>query len=338
MKGSKKLFKNSVNTLTVTLLTTLINLSGCANQKNLKSTELMENKRIMSDAYEKVFNQNNPDELENIFSEEYVAHHPIAPFKGLEILKQQVTYANNALSGYNIDVHDIFSERNMVVSRFTVRGKHVAPFFNIPGTGKSLRITGMLFTRIEDNKIVEEWEYFDQIGILQQLDVIKSVRNSPIPALTRIKSQEFEWGKPLLTKVSPNTENCMQSNKSLIYKMVDNLWNKGKKSAFSTFFSNKFRIHAPNIPDIKNLNNFKNYWGKIQRSTMKFNISIDDIIAEGNIVAIRLATQCVLKTTKKQISTGGIAILKIVNSRIVECWLTADIIGLYKQLGILPAQ
>jgi steroid delta-isomerase-like uncharacterized protein len=318
----------------------LASVSGCFSQTNTTPAEPMEdklekNKKIMSNAYEKVFNQNNPDEVENLFSTKYVVHHPVAPFKGLDILKQQVSYANNALAGYHIDVHDIFSENHKVVSRFTVRGKHVDTFFNIPATGKSLIITGMLFTHIKDNKIAEEWEFFDQIGILQQLGALRSVPDSPIPALTRTTSHEFEWGQSSLTKISSSR---LKTNKSLIYQMVDEVWNKRIEAAFAIYFSDKFIIHAPNLPDIKNRIDIKHYWTKIGTGTNNFNITINDMIAESNIVAIRLSNQFDNLATGKQIVTGGIAIFKIANSKIVECWLSADMTGLYKQLSILHSQ
>ncbi len=320
----------------------LIISSACFSQDNKDSTDSIEkkldqNKKIMSDAYEKVFNQNNPDLVEKIFSEKYVVHHPVAPFKGLETLKQQVTYANSALAGYHIEVHDIFSENNKVVSRFTVRGKHVDSFFNIPATGNLLIITGMLFTHIEDNKIVEEWEFFDQVGILQQLDAIESDPDSPVPALTRSSSVEFEWGQPLL-KTATTTSAPLKTNKSLVYKMVDELWNKRIDSNVSTYFSDEFIIHAPNMPDLRQRADLESYWKRIEKETSHLKVKIEDIIAEDNTVAIRLSSQFDHIPTEKKMTTGGIAIFKIKDSKIVECWLSGDIMGLYQQLSILPSQ
>ncbi|MCG8381270.1 MAG: ester cyclase [Gammaproteobacteria bacterium] len=333
------LSKNPLRLFLVFLI--LIISSACFSQNNKGSAgpiekKLDQNKKIMSDAYEKVFNQNNPDLVEKIFSEKYIVHHPVSPFKGLETLKQQVNYANRALAGYHIEVHDIFSENNKVVSRFTVRGKHVDSFFNIPATGNLLIITGMLFTHIEGNKIVEEWEFFDQVGTLQQLDAIESNLDSPVPALTRSSSAEFEWGQPLL-KTTPTTSASLKTNKSLVYKMVDGLWNKRIDSDVSTYFSDKFVIHAPNMPDLHQRADLKSYWKKIEKETSYLKVKIEDIIAEDNIVAIRISSQFEHIPTERKVITGGIVIFKIEDSKIVECWISADIMGLYKQLGILPS-
>jgi len=59
-----------------------------------------------------------------------------------------------------------------VVTRWTAIGTHQGPFMGIAPTGKRFTITGISFLRIFDGKIVEEWQQWDSLGLLQQLDVI----------------------------------------------------------------------------------------------------------------------------------------------------------------------
>jgi len=70
---------------------------------------------------------------------------------------------------------------------------------------------------------------------------------------------------------------------------------------------------------------------------------VDDIIAEGNKVAVRHRLQGThqadfqgIPATGKQVEVGGIVIFHIENGMVTEAWLNADIMGLMQQLGVVP--
>jgi len=42
----------------------------------------------------------------------------------------------------------------------------------IAATGKQVMVNGMVLSRFEDGKIVEEWEILDQLTMFQQLGVV----------------------------------------------------------------------------------------------------------------------------------------------------------------------
>ena len=44
----------------------------------------------------------------------------------------------------------------------------------IAPTGNQVRVDGMTISRIEDGKIVEEWDIYDALGMMQQLGAIPS--------------------------------------------------------------------------------------------------------------------------------------------------------------------
>jgi steroid delta-isomerase-like uncharacterized protein len=72
--------------------------------------------------------------------------------------------------------------------------------------------------------------------------------------------------------------------------------------------------------------------------------SIDDVIAEGDTVVIRHSLRGThqaafqdIPPTGKQVKVGGIATFRVVNGKIAETWLDADILGMLQQLGAIPA-
>ena len=45
----------------------------------------------------------------------------------------------------------------------------------IAPTGKSITLTGILISRFADDKVVEDWNNYDALGMMQQLGVIPSM-------------------------------------------------------------------------------------------------------------------------------------------------------------------
>ena len=53
--------------------------------------------------------------------------------------------------------------------RCTFRGTHRGEFMGFPATGRQIRMSLMLISRIAEGKIAEEWEIWDGAGMAQQL-------------------------------------------------------------------------------------------------------------------------------------------------------------------------
>ena len=70
------------------------------------------------------------------------------------------------------EVVDQIAEGDKVVTRIVSTGTHTGAFQGIPATGKPIRVDGILIERYANGRIVERWDQFDQLGMLQQLGVI----------------------------------------------------------------------------------------------------------------------------------------------------------------------
>jgi predicted ester cyclase len=49
---------------------------------------------------------------------------------------------------------------------------HTGELLGIAPTGKEVTITGILISRVDNGKVVEEWESFEQLGLMQQIGAI----------------------------------------------------------------------------------------------------------------------------------------------------------------------
>jgi steroid delta-isomerase-like uncharacterized protein len=74
------------------------------------------------------------------------------------------------------------------------------------------------------------------------------------------------------------------------------------------------------------------------------NFLIDDVIAEGDKVAVRHRLQGThqaelqgIPATGRRVEIGAIVVFRIEDEKVAEAWLNADIMGMMQQLGVVPA-
>ena len=65
-----------------------------------------------------------------------------------------------------------------MVTRWSSLGTHQSEFRGIASTGNEVRLTDIGIFRFSDGKVVESWDNFDQLGMLQQLGAIPSPEQS----------------------------------------------------------------------------------------------------------------------------------------------------------------
>ena len=106
----------------------------------------------------------------------FVGHFPgQPPLQGLEAYRQFGAIYFTAFPDLQIIPEDLIAEGDKVTMRYSWRGTHKAELMGIPATGKQVRASGISILRVADGKIAEQWDNFDNLGMLQQLGVIPSM-------------------------------------------------------------------------------------------------------------------------------------------------------------------
>jgi len=103
-----------------------------------------------------------------------VVDHSIPPGfpAGAAGVKQMATTYRSAFPDMRITIEDLIAEGDKVVARWSGTGTHRGELMGIPATGKRVTVTGIGIDRFAGGKIVEHWENFDQLGMMQQLGVV----------------------------------------------------------------------------------------------------------------------------------------------------------------------
>jgi steroid delta-isomerase-like uncharacterized protein len=138
------------------------------------STE--DNKTLVQRFFEEVCNERNLSVANELFTADHIYHDPSSPSIGLgpEGMKQLMSTYQTAFpdAHWDIDAMLVTEDGDTVVTRWTGRGTHTADLPGIPATGKKAMVPGIWIHRVVGGKIVESWNVWDTLGMLQQLGVI----------------------------------------------------------------------------------------------------------------------------------------------------------------------
>ena len=129
-----------------------------------------ENKALARRSWESV---DNPDSLDEVYTPDVVWHNPEGDIQGIEQAKQFVSMFKSAFPDMGATVEDVVAEGDKVVTRITMRGTHQGEVEEFgPPTGRQVEAQGITIHRIEGGKIVEEWNSWDNMSIMQQLGLV----------------------------------------------------------------------------------------------------------------------------------------------------------------------
>ena len=132
------------------------------------------NKALARQFIEQAFNQGDMAVIERLVDSNWVNHDPASPDfgRGPGAAKQNVTLYRNAFPDVTIEIEEQIAEGERVVTRWTGRGTHRGALGNLAPTGKQATVTGITIDRIAGGKIMESWNNWDTLGLMQQLGAV----------------------------------------------------------------------------------------------------------------------------------------------------------------------
>ena len=74
-----------------------------------------------------------------------------------------------AFPDIKVTVEDVFAAGDRVALRWSGTMTHTGDTLGLPATGKTVHSTGITIARIVEGKIVEGWDNWDQLGMLEQI-------------------------------------------------------------------------------------------------------------------------------------------------------------------------
>ncbi len=138
-----------------------------------------ENKALARRLVEEAFNAGRLDVTDELVASDYLGHDPSLPeeVRGPAGVKELIAGYRAAFPDIHVTIEDQIADGDLVVSRWSAKGTHQGELMGMPATGKQATVTGITIDRIADGRIVESWDNWDTLGLMQQLGAI------PAPAM-----------------------------------------------------------------------------------------------------------------------------------------------------------
>lgn len=119
------------------------------------------------------WNKRNVGLIDELFAVDVVEHDPGGlTITGAEALKAHIGGFLSALPDMRITIEDLVAEGDVVVWRGNFRGTHTGTLMNIPATGKTAMVSGLVEFRFAGGKVAEVWAMYDLFGLLRQIGVV----------------------------------------------------------------------------------------------------------------------------------------------------------------------
>ena len=147
-----------------------------------------ENKAVFRRYIEEVQNKGNLKVADEIFGH-YISHQSDGSTleRGPQDVKRFTEEYRSAFPDWRISIDEQIAEGDKVVNRVTLRGTHQRQFRDMAPTGKEVELKAVTIFRFsEEGKVVETWDFFDQLrlmrqSIAQELRVARSIQEASLP-------------------------------------------------------------------------------------------------------------------------------------------------------------
>ena len=116
----------------------------------------------------------NLDLLDEVYAADFVWHEPDQDIQGYEEARQFINMYKSAFPDLRVTVEDVLAEGDQAVTRWTIRGTHRGDLMGTAPTERKIEFEGITIHRIEGGKIVEEWNVYDTLGVMQQIGAVPS--------------------------------------------------------------------------------------------------------------------------------------------------------------------
>ena len=135
------------------------------------------------------------------------------------------------------------------------------------------------------------------------------------------------------------------NNKALVQRWFEEVWNKGRAEAVVEMFAADGIAHglsdAAGSP-LRGPDGFKKFHATFRAAFPDIVITIEDMVAEGDRVAVRCSVRgkhtgdsLGFAATHAPVDFTGMSIVRIKDGKIVEGWNNFDFMKMNQQLGVL---
>lgn len=297
---------------------------------------LEENKAVMRRWLAEGWSRGNVDVADEIVSEDFTVHGAGGQSvkQGPNGVKELVRTWRKAFPDGVMQVLDDIAEGPYVGVRLLWTGTHLGDFYGAKPTGAKVHCSSIGIDEVHNGKITGGWGELDMLGLMQQVHMLAKMGPDAPP--------DPVGDSPT---VPGPTSTSVAENKQVVLRFVEAI-NRWDLDAARALCAPNYVEHNPAWGAISLQGMFDTYKG-IRAALPDLNFASDKalMVGEGDRVVLRGTVTGThtgadlfgVKASGKKLEWTGIDISRVTNGKITERWLSADILRLMQELGLVPA-
>ncbi|HLK65290.1 MAG TPA: ester cyclase [Bryobacteraceae bacterium] len=119
--------------------------------------------------FDEVWNQGRRESIAEMLAPAAVLHEGGADCVGAEGFYPFFDRLHGAFSNFRVTVQDTIVEGDRACVRWACSCTHTGDTLGMPATHKTVHFTGISILRIADGRLVEGWQNWDMLGMLEQI-------------------------------------------------------------------------------------------------------------------------------------------------------------------------
>jgi steroid delta-isomerase-like uncharacterized protein len=268
-------------------------------------------------AFEEVAGRGRLDRFDDVYAKGFVGHVGAARYDAREKLRRLREW-RQAIPDLALVVDELVAQGDEVEVSWRARGTYTGAAAGLPASGKRVSLSGMSLLRVSDGRIVEEWQVFNESGLLRQLGLLPG---APPPA----------------------TPAPAPGNVEAVRRLFDDGLTRGDWVAFEAVHSKDFVGHVADSSfsageDLASAKELRQRWPDLS-------FAIDRMLVEGDRVAVlytgsatHARSEYGEAPTGKRWTARGLVIFRLSGGKIVEEWGMPDLAMIRRAAGVLAGE
>jgi steroid delta-isomerase-like uncharacterized protein len=133
--------------------------------------------RFVKTWFEEVWNKGRLSAIDEMLADGAVMHglgEAGADASGPAGFKPFVERLRGAFSDIDINVEETIEQGDLIASRWVATMRHTGDDLGVAATGRNVTVTGMSIARLQDGKMVEGWNNWDMLSLMQQIEAFRT--------------------------------------------------------------------------------------------------------------------------------------------------------------------
>lgn len=126
--------------------------------------------------FDEVWNKGNPAAIDEMMAAGAIVHglgEAGRSTTGPEAFKPFQARLRGAFPDIQVTIEDTIEEGDLIASRWTARMTHTGDDLGVPATGRQVTVSGMSIGRVRDGKLVEGWNNWDTMALMEQINAFQ---------------------------------------------------------------------------------------------------------------------------------------------------------------------